>query len=420
MKGFRILSKPKPSFYLVLILFTACFLYGLLRLFGFTFESGELYPAYSTLRTDPLGTKAFYESLNLIKNLEVSRNYASFSKLPEGKNTALVFLGLAHDDLENTPKNLARTLDRFIQEGGRLIIAFAPQQGTSFALPEDSKKEKKDQTKEKQEKKSWKEEQKSKCPDEDCLNISLADHWGLEVQFADKSKPGEKIQALRSDKNELPPQISWHTVLFFDKIDKPWKTIYTARNKPVVIEKPYGRGSIMIAADSYLFSNEALRKERLPELLLWFIGPRSKIIFDETHFGIAKSEGVAALVRRFRMQWFMTGFLLMAVLFIWKQMSPLVPSKNRATDLGLANIAQGRDYTSGLISLLKSHIPIQTVLNACFQEWSQSRELHQKAVKAKLEAIEEVVRLQDIKTKDTDPVTGYQAIHKILSQRRKS
>ena len=398
----------------------ACFLYGLLRLFGFTFASGELYPAYSTLRTDPLGAKAFYDSLNLIKNLEVSRNFGSFLKLPEGKNTALVFLGLAHDDLENTPKSLAQTLDRFIQQGGRLIIAFAPQQGSPFDLPEDSKKEKKEQPKEKQEKKSWKEKKKSECPDEDCLNISLADHWGLEVQFAEKSKPGEEIQALRRDKNDLPPRISWHTVLFFDKIDRPWKTIYTARNKPVIIEKAYGRGSIMIAADSYLFSNEALRKERLPELLVWFIGPRSKIIFDETHLGIYKSEGVATLVRRFRMQWFIAGFFLMAVLFIWKQMTPLVPSKNQATDPALANIAPGRDYTSGLISLLKSHIPIQTVLSACFQEWSKSRESHQKETKAKLEAIEEVVRSQNIKTKDTDPVTGYQAIHKILSQRRES
>ncbi|RPI76255.1 MAG: DUF4350 domain-containing protein [Desulfobacteraceae bacterium] len=414
------MSKPKPAFYAVLIIFILCFLYGLSRLFGFAFESGELYPPYSTLRTDPLGSKAFYESLNRIQSLEVFRNYASFSKLPEGQNTALVFLGLAHDDLENWPKSLVKSLDRFIQEGGRLVLAFAPQQGFSPDPDEDSEEEKKTQAKEEQEKKSWKEDGKKECSDEDCVTISLADHWGLEVQFAEESKPGEEVQALRSNKSQLPSRISWHTVLFFDKIDKPWKVIYTARNKPVIIEKAYGRGSIMIAADSYLFSNEALRKERSPELLLWFMGPRSKLIFDETHFGIAKSEGVATLVRRFRMQWFIVGFLFMAGLFIWKQMTPLVPPQSRTTHPEFANIAQGRDYTSGLIGLLKSHIPVQTVLYACFQEWAKSRESQQKAGQEKIAEIETLIRSQAIKSKDIDPIRGYQAIHKILSQRRKS
>ena len=43
---------------------------------------------------------------------------------------------------------------------------------------------------------------------------------------------------------------------------------------PVVIERQYGNGSIVLVADSFLVSNEALRSERHPRLLArLFAGP---------------------------------------------------------------------------------------------------------------------------------------------------
>jgi hypothetical protein len=404
-----------------LILLFVCFLIVIWRLFGLVFESGEIYPAYSSLRTDPLGAKAFYESLNSFKMLEVSRNYESFSKLSGGKNTTLILLGLKNDDLENTPKKIVDTLDRFVLEGGRLVLAFGPLPNKPYVLNREPKDKQKEDKTEKEEKKSWKEDDKSECPHDDCESVSLAIHWNLAINFAEKPKEGEEKRALRQGKSRLPASLSWHTVLYFDKIDKPWKAIYTVQDRPVIIEKPYGQGSIVIAADSYLFSNEAMRKERSPELLLWFIGPHAKMIFEETHFGINKSEGVATLVRRFRMQWFLIGFLLMAILFIWKQMTPFVPSRTRATHAQGDNVARGRDYISGLISLLRRNVNRQTVLKTCFQEWSASQDSIQKTTKEKREAIEHIVLTPHSKRKEeNDPVQKYRTIHKILSQRRKA
>ena len=40
----------------LLLLILAGFGYGLNRLFSLRFESGDIYPAYSSFRTDPLGT----------------------------------------------------------------------------------------------------------------------------------------------------------------------------------------------------------------------------------------------------------------------------------------------------------------------------------------------------------------------------
>ena len=42
---------------------------GLIRLFKLRFEAGDVYPAYSSLRSDPLGTMAFYESLGKVPGI---------------------------------------------------------------------------------------------------------------------------------------------------------------------------------------------------------------------------------------------------------------------------------------------------------------------------------------------------------------
>ena len=44
----------------------AAFAFGIFRLFEFRFEAGDVYPPYSSLRSDPLGAMALYESLEKI------------------------------------------------------------------------------------------------------------------------------------------------------------------------------------------------------------------------------------------------------------------------------------------------------------------------------------------------------------------
>ena len=51
---------------LPILLLAACsvgFAIGLFQLFRLRFAVGDVYPEYSSLRSDPVGTMAFYESL---------------------------------------------------------------------------------------------------------------------------------------------------------------------------------------------------------------------------------------------------------------------------------------------------------------------------------------------------------------------
>jgi len=72
----------------------AVFLIGVVNLFLLRFEAGDVYPPYSSLRSDPLGTRALYESLENLDNITAKRNYLPMSKIKSGRGAIRVFSGI--------------------------------------------------------------------------------------------------------------------------------------------------------------------------------------------------------------------------------------------------------------------------------------------------------------------------------------
>jgi len=56
--------------------------------FSLRFQSGDIYPAYSSFRADPLGTKALYESFNRL--LAVEQNFKPLLRMESGRDTAFL------------------------------------------------------------------------------------------------------------------------------------------------------------------------------------------------------------------------------------------------------------------------------------------------------------------------------------------
>src|SRR5258706_5367335 len=77
---------------ILLLLVLAGFCYGLNAIFKLRFESGDIYPPYSSFRTDPLGTKALYESFDHL--LSVERNFRPLLKAESGRDSVLFVLGV--------------------------------------------------------------------------------------------------------------------------------------------------------------------------------------------------------------------------------------------------------------------------------------------------------------------------------------
>lgn len=88
----------------VLAILLSVFGAGMVHLFLLRFESGDIYPAYSSLRSDPLGTRALYVSLENIKSIAVHRNYQPLKSLAFEPQTTLFYLGAAPDDFNRVPQ----------------------------------------------------------------------------------------------------------------------------------------------------------------------------------------------------------------------------------------------------------------------------------------------------------------------------
>ena len=117
---------------IILLGCAAIFAFGIDYLFQLRFEAGDVYPPYSSLRADPLGAMAFYESLGKIPDLSVRRDFSATDKLPEEPQT--VYLHLAGDayEWEWLSQDDYQSIQHFVDSGGRLVITFFPQTTPDF------------------------------------------------------------------------------------------------------------------------------------------------------------------------------------------------------------------------------------------------------------------------------------------------
>jgi uncharacterized protein DUF4350 len=391
----------KKTTFVFLFLIVAVFIAGVFRLFVLRFEAGDVYPPYSSLRSDPLGTRAFCDSLENLKSVSVKRNYSPLSDAHSGRDTTLFYLGARAFKMGGIRPDLSKAFDRFVLSGGRLVISF-------FPVKEKPRLNKTDRFSEKE----------SPLPNFFDKSVSMKDHWGVGIRYDDKSsflKDAKRVYM--SNTEALPYSISWHTALYFYELREPWRVIYGRNDFPVIIERQFGMGSIVLCADSYLFSNEALREERHPKLLSWLIGKNSSVIFDEAHFGIQKRQGIATLARKYRLHWPFFVLILLAGLFVWKNSTYFVPPRDDGSSTGGNNFVFDKDYNEGMISLLRRNISSRRILDVYFREWEKTLVPGKKAAPGKLDKIKAVLEKEgSVSSKQGDHIKAYQTIYRILSE----
>ncbi len=230
--------KKLPFLFLLVVL--GGFFFGLAHLFKLRFEAGDVYPEYSSLRADPLGAKALYESLDNL--LTVRRNYRRVSKLGEGRDTTLFYLGSraafmmdSRSDLRLLPEEF-KTLESFVAGGGRLVISFFP----SFQKPSTNRFGPKPPTGPVSAGKNAPTISPKKGPvseeDEwaDFRTVSIRERWGLDYEHDELVKDDNNVYrpapAIRMAAAEgLPGVILSHTALCFDKLTNSWQVIYARK-----------------------------------------------------------------------------------------------------------------------------------------------------------------------------------------------
>ncbi len=267
--------------YAIALALAAGFVYGALRLFGIQFAV-VVYPQYSSLRSDPMGSKSF-DSLKALPGIHAERNYLPPDYLPDHGATIL-FLGTRIDALAENRTALERAASR----GNRVVVALhlpsAPEPSEAKALQDD---------------------------------------W--HIQLAEDTAKG---RVHRFSFGETPG----------------WKPLDRVGPKVLAVEKDFGKGAIVLFAESADFTNQStIAGDRLQQVSA-AIGPYSLIVFDEQHLGIAQGGSIVDRARRFRLTGLMLGLALVAALFLWRNAAGFPPPPSSPEQTRLAGrTAQWRD-----------------------------------------------------------------------------
>ena len=414
---------------LLALLLAAALVYGVAQLFALRLEHGDVYPPYSTLRTDPRGAKAFYEALDELPGFDLRRNFRPLVRLRPAKPVTLIYAGVKRQSKWGEQE--FRELQSLVASGTRVVFAFAPEDAvekgdeppkvseTKEPVPveaEDGKKlpvtgKREDDKKTGDDKKTEEEKEKEEAEKTHTLEFSaVAMRLGFTFRrLAEKDMKGDTMTAALADPGlPMEPEISWHSAAYFSDLKPGWNTLYASDGRAVVAERAFGSGTIVIASDSYFLSNEALRRERCPRLLASLAGSAREIVFDEEHHGVTEDANIASLARKYRLHGLVAGALLAVALFIWQSSAPfLPPPASRLPDPG---IVRGKSAEEGFINLLRRAVKPSELLAICAAEWKKAFDPEGRTDKA--------AHVEKVLNGERNPVTAYQTISHVLSQKK--
>jgi hypothetical protein len=437
---------------IILIACAAFFVIGVVQLFELRFQSGDVFQPYSSLRADPLGTMALYESIEKTPGVAVQRDFSDENRLPEDANTTYLHLAAWQYEWQWMPEDTFREVDDFVRRGGRLIITLYPEpsdgygrfhrnnQPTTNAAPavkkaskdskdstiaKDDKVEIKDQTdsgKADVKKAEVKKSKRKIIPDDDTAEIqeiSIQEKWGLGFSItnleAGDNDNYEPTRVQNVTELPLPSSLEWHSGVILTNLNKAWQVIYARGTNPVVVERRIGHGTVVLATDSYFVSNEAMLKDRHSDFLAWIVGPSKTVVFDEAHLGTVEHGGVSGLIRKYRLYWFIVGLIVLAALFIWKNSLSLAP---RYAEQTREDFVAGKEAAAGFVNLLRRNVPVSTLLDTCFAEWKKSAAQSGKYSRSRLEQAETIFAMEkSLPAPERNPLMAYQEISKALTNR---
>lgn len=370
--------------------------YGLVRLMTLRFETGAAYPPYSSLRADPLGTAALYESLDALAGIDASRNYQDIPRDSNGLGKTMVLAGTSPMLLTIPSSRDLAFFREFVSSGGRLVLAFAAEEQPdpleyAMGIGEDA----------------------NEAGDES----SIAREWQIQavVRSYDPNAPvtaGPDAPSALAD-IELD---RWYSPIGLDPRDGRWRAILLREGVPVALEREIGRGSVVVLGDSYPLSNEALVASRHTELIAWILGGSRQVIFDETHLGVREHVGTASLARRYGLTGTFLVLVTMALLFVWKNASRLAPP--HAIGVARGHTVGGRDSAAGLINLLRRALPGSQLLGECVSQWTRTVAPRRADAEKKAQRLREHLARNKSSLRGEQLVQRYHELSDIASERK--
>jgi hypothetical protein len=312
-------------------------------------EDYSSYPQYSSLNNAESGTKAYFDSLERL-GYTLERNYKSIDKVQE-TNASFFYVGLSSERFRQLPDQDLADLARLATMGVRLVVVLDPKQveWPNIMQAPTSKQVRKN----------------VKAPVDSLLKI-----WGVKLERAAASDQ-RFANELGGRKEEGPAKAY---LWYFASWRPEWRTSGSFGNAPLFLERKLGRGAIVLMANADLLTNRQLLSAPDAEALAAAAGNRRRMIFDETHLGVADTGSVAGLAAAHNLQWLLLGFVMLAVFYVWRNSVSFVPPMRAERDAAIA----GLNAHGALTALLMRSIPENQILATAAAEWNASWQLEKR------------------------------------------
>lgn len=417
--------------------------FGLLKLFALRFEEGDVYADYSTLNTSPRGTGALFESFSRLGTLSVERNFFPLTRFRSTTGTTLVFPGAGRAFFgEDTAANFA-AFEKIMATGTHVMVALDarslqaslsqkattnPWDNWSRASTDEAtlSSEPKEASSENPTKTSPKENADEAEEKEEEETLTAGERWGFAfTSIAQNEKDVPAVGYAISLPTDFDPATTpvlvrseadfprWFSSWRWANLAPEWRVLAVESGTPVIIQRPFGAGSLTLLTDTTFLSNEALWRSPRPSFLLGLLGAYPRLVFDETLLGTRSDPGIMHLVRQYRLLGFLAGAAIVVALFAWRASTSLIPP-HPSVEGGHSRPLVGAAGAEGLVTLLQQSLPANKVLRTCFTEWARSPFLRRRYSDATVTALRDEVLAAK------DPIVGYRAIRERLAAARRS
>ena len=280
---------------------------ALLQVLRLRFESNDLLPEYSSQGSDPNGLSVLFEALKTTGALPLSRSNRPLAMLNSGDAT-LVVAGVDRFGWLDSESNMG-DMEALAVKGNRVVIA---------------------------------------------MSRSLNRY--------EKESPQEPLRAKWDVRVLAQPDDASTRWPAYLQSSADWQVLESDHGRALVIERTFGSGSVVLLASTWPLTNEAMVQDRRSEMLSALFSAKPRIIFDESHLGLEQSGSVMALSRTFHLQGFLLGLVLLAGVFVWRNLSGFPPER------ALPARRTGRDSLSGLSILLARNVPEKNLIDTCLAE----------------------------------------------------
>ncbi len=385
------------------------FVVGLVQLVVYRLQTGPSYPAFSSLRADPLGTRALAESLERIEGLTVVRNYRPMPKADEIPPDRTVLMVLGVDPNAGSwvdPNRMRDRLDAFVRQGGRLVVGLARVPRLTgprgSGVPE--------------------EQLDANSFFAKLLNFDQLE-WvpGSPPRF-DPYKPPYRLTAKPTEdgvrRGMSQPIKMFPGYHLADDPSEEWAVLLRDESSsPVAIHRLLGRGEVIITGGTWWLGNLSISEGAPLEAIGAVVGDKRRVVFDETHLGIYESPGLA------RMTW-EAGFApsagvlaAVALLFVWRNAARLAPARRMPRTLEGGRVL-GRDANEGLVNLLRRSVPPGRLIKTCLDEWVKTVPAGRGDLQTKARKLRDQAEPYVRKSNRRSIVNGYETLRRIASERK--